>query len=259
MGHERIGFLPKSKQWKDIVRQLQEYNGDSDIVACIAADTLDALRSQYSNISNDPSLISAIRFLATLCHSSSSETQVETLYDEGIIVKKEITMYSLMRGADNYISDAETSLETGKIVKDSLMAAIINYQQMHETEQLSFDGFESNNVWSGIDSGAAFCELARSFISEYTARNLNYYLERISAKEIKDYAHLVLFNKAIRLQSEAIATHTRDISELMQSLAAGWYNKHAAATVPSDLKISQFLNFTFKKIREEFRREGEGE
>ncbi len=31
-----------------------------------------------------------------------------------------------MRGADNYISDEETSLETGKIVKDSLMAAIIN-------------------------------------------------------------------------------------------------------------------------------------
>lgn len=259
MGHERIGFLPKSKQWNDIVRQLQDYDGDPEVVAHIAADTLDALRHQYANISNDPSLISAIRFLAILCHSSGSETQEDELNSKGIIAEKEITMYSLMRGVDNYISDNEISLETSKLTKDSLMAAIITYQQAHETEQLSFDGFDSNNVWSGMDSGSAFCELARSFISEYTARNLNYYLERQSAREIKDYAHLMAFSKALKSQSAAIATHTKDISKLMQSLAAGWYNKNSTATEPNDSKIVQFLDFTFKKIREEFRREGESQ
>lgn len=32
MGHERIGFLPKTKQWNDIVRQLSAYEGDNEAV-----------------------------------------------------------------------------------------------------------------------------------------------------------------------------------------------------------------------------------
>ena len=42
----------------------------------------------------------------------------------------------------------------------------------------------------------------------------------------------------------------------MQSFAAGWYNKNAIRKIPDDEKISNFLSITFKKIKEEFRREG---
>lgn len=44
MGHERIGFIPKTKQWQLIVAQLQNYNDDEVAFAKIAADTIDALR-----------------------------------------------------------------------------------------------------------------------------------------------------------------------------------------------------------------------
>ena len=33
MGHERIGFIPKTKQWQLIVAQLQNYNHDKTAVA----------------------------------------------------------------------------------------------------------------------------------------------------------------------------------------------------------------------------------
>ena len=42
MGHERIGFIPKTKQWQSIVAQLQDYDGDKTAVAKVAADTLDS-------------------------------------------------------------------------------------------------------------------------------------------------------------------------------------------------------------------------
>jgi hypothetical protein len=45
MGHERIGFLPRTKQWNAIVEQLSSFGGDPSSVAQIANDTLKSKRS----------------------------------------------------------------------------------------------------------------------------------------------------------------------------------------------------------------------
>lgn len=256
MGHERIGFIPKTKQWQSIVAQLQDYDGDKTAVAKIATDTLDALRGLYSSLAYDPAIIASIRFLATVCHFSGSPDKLKEIDVE---TSGDITMYSLLRGANQYLSDESDSMELGKLAKDSLMNAIISYQQVHETNQISFDGFDEKSVWSDIDSGAAFCEMTRSFVAEFTERNLNYYLERAAASEIQDYSKLVSFNQILKKQSVAITTHSYDISKLVQSFAAGWYNKNTGVQILDDEKISGFLSVAFKKIKEEFRREGVGQ
>jgi len=66
MGHERIGFLPRTSQWKRIVNQLNSYDGDSDKVKIIANNTLQAMRKSYDAMSFDESVIKAISFLATI-------------------------------------------------------------------------------------------------------------------------------------------------------------------------------------------------
>lgn len=256
MGHERIGFIPKTKQWQSIVAQLQAYDGDKSTVSKVAADTLDALRALYSSLAYDPAIIASVRFLATVCHFSNSS---EKLKEIDVEASGDITMYSLLQGANQYLSDESDSMEVGKLAKDSLMNAIISYQQVHESNQLSFDGFDEKSVWSDIDSGAAFCEMTRSFVAEFTERNLNYFLERAAASEIQDYSRLISFNQNLKKQAEAITIHSQDISKLVQSFAAGWYNKNTGVQIPDDEKISGFLSVAFKKIKEEFRREGAGQ
>lgn len=256
MGHERIGFIPKTKQWQSIVAQLQDYDGDKTTVSKVAADTLDALRALYSSLAYDPAIIASIRFLATVCHFSDSSEKLKEIEVE---TSGEITMYSLLQGANQYLSDESDSMEVSKLAKDSLMNAIISYQQIHETNQISFDGFDEKSVWSDIDSGMAFCEMTRSFVAEFTERNLNYFLERAAASEIKDYSKLISFNQNLKKQTEAITIHSHDISKLVQSFAAGWYNKNTGVQIPDDEKISGFLSVAFKKIKEEFRREGAGQ
>lgn len=255
MGHERIGFIPKTKQWQLIVSQLQNYDKDKIAVSKIAADTLEALRGLYNSLPYDSSLIASIRFLATLCRFSDSADKLKRICVE---VNGNLTMYSLLHGIDKYLSSESESMEIGKLAKDSLMNAIITYQQAHETNQISFAGFDDKSIWSNIDSGAAFCEIARSFIAAFTERNLNYYLERVAASEIKDYSSLISFKHNLEKQSKAITLHSQEISKLMQSFAAGWYNKHPKGRIPDDEKIVSFLSVTFKKIKEEFRREGAG-
>ncbi|MEW6623613.1 MAG: hypothetical protein AB1420_10895 [Bacillota bacterium] len=49
MGHERIGFLPKRKQWNAIVQQLSEYQASSEATVKIADDTLTCLSEYIDN------------------------------------------------------------------------------------------------------------------------------------------------------------------------------------------------------------------
>jgi len=166
-----------------------------------------------------------------------------------------------MKSADKYLTTSSASLETSKIVKDALMQSLVTYKQSHETAQLQFAEFEfdSDSIWRNTATGAAFCEMARSFVASYTDRQLKYYLERVAAGTLSDYSKLVSFSKELTAQTLAITNHTSDISKIMQSFAAAWYNKFSTRTIPHDTDISHFLSKTFGKIKEEFRREAAGQ
>ncbi|MDO9534068.1 MAG: hypothetical protein Q7J85_01770 [Bacillota bacterium] len=258
MGHERIGFLPKTKQWQSIVHELVKYSGDSEVISKIAENTLYCIRSSYNSIAYDESMISAIRFLTTLCFSASSDSQGEYLNQQGFCTDSELSLFSLMKSVEQYLATSTASLEINKMAKDALMQALVTYKQSHETVQLKLAGFESDSVWSKTATGAAFCELTRSFVASFTDRQLRYYLERVAAGTLSNYSQLVSFTKELTAQTNAITSHTSEVSKIMQSFAAGWYNKYSARTTPPDSDISRFLSMAFGKIKEEFRREAAG-
>jgi len=256
MGHERIGFLPRSNQWKRIVAQLVSFEGDNNSVKQISENTLQAIRNTYEKMQFDESVIKAISFLATLSFSAKQENQADYLNANGYTVDSNISLYSLISSAQEFITTEKGSLEINKLAKDAALQAVILYQKEHSSGQLSFWG-EPNNVWKSVGTGAAFCELARSFFAAFTDRQLKYYLDRSAASSIGDYAKLQLFSKQISEYTKEISDHAFDISKIMQSFAAGWFNKNAAKALPDKRKIRGFLNHSFGKLREEFLRERE--
>ena len=257
LGHERIGFLPHTRQWNQIVGELSKYSAGEASVTAIAAQTLDAVRSTYKKMPFDESVIKAICFLTTLAFSSKQENQVAFLNDHGYSVDSQLSLFSLMISAKQYIVTETGSLETNKIACDAAMQAVIRYQKDHETGQLSLFSDTEQSVWSNNDSGAAFCEMARSFFADFTERQIRYYIERTAASSIDDYEALDSFNRQLKAQSKAIANHTFEISKLTESFAAGWYNKNAKNSLPTTNQVEGFLGHAFGKLREEFRREAD--
>lgn len=258
MGHERIGFLPHTKQWKAIVNQLSLIGEGGTSVAQISNETLNAVKKTYEAMPFDDSVVKALYFLATLSYSAKQENQIGFLNENGYDVDEQLSLISLMSSAQTYITTDVDSLEINKIAKDAVMQAIIDYRQNHETGQLSLLSEYSENVWSNVGTGAAFCELVRTFFASFTERQLKYYIERAAASSIDNYETLQAFNQQLSAQSKSIANHTFEISKLTQSFAAGWYNKHVTNSLPNEKQVEDFLRISFGKLREEFRREAEG-
>ena len=257
MGHERIGFLPRTKKWAEIVDKLASYDGDVDLVKQIADNTLSALQKKYLAMALDESVIKALSFLATLSYSAKQENQADYLNANGYSVDSALSLHSLISSAQNLVATENGSLEVNKIARDAALQAVVEFQREHSSSQFSFFGENQNNVWESAGTGAAFCELARSFFAAFTERQLKYYLEREAANSIGDYVKLELFIKQLSEHTNAISDHSFDISKITQSFAAGWYNKNAASALPDEEQIKGFLNHSFGKLREEFRREGE--
>ena len=258
MGHERIGFLPHTGQWQAIIDQLASFGSGSVLVAQIANETLDAVKKTYEAMPFDESVIKALSFLATLSYSANLENQTEFLNSNGYSVDQQMSLFSIMASAQEYITTDAGSLEINKLAKDAAMQAVIDYQDRHKTEQLSLFAEQLDNVWSNAGTGAAFCELSRTFFASFTERQLRYYIERAAASSIDNYDTLQAFNKQLTQQSTAITEHTFEISKLIQSFSAGWFNKNAVHSLPTKQQIRGFLSMSFGKLREEFQREADG-
>jgi len=258
MGHVRTGFLPRTAQWNAIVHQLSLFSSDVNVVPIIANETLSAIKKSYEAMPYDESVKKAISFLAKLAFSAKQIDQIAYLNSQGYIVDENLSTYSLVANAQRLIITENDSLEINKIAKDSVMQAVITYQENHQNNQVDLFGNEEQNPLRSIGNGAAFCELARSFFAAFTDKQIKYYVERVAASTINNYGALEKFTSALSEQSIAIADHAFETSKLMQSFAAGWFNKHADTSLPSDKDITDFLRISFGKMREEFRREADG-
>jgi len=256
MGHMRIGFLPHSKQWNNIVDQLSIYGGDPVSVRQIADLTLSAIQNNFKKLSNDDSIIKSIKFLVILSYSANQTEQLKFLDQNGISIGDKMTLFSLLSSAKQYITTDTGSLEMNKMALDSAMQAIISFQENHESRQLLLSG-EVEDIWHSAGTGSAFCEMARSFVAEFTDRQLRYFIEREAARSINDFGLLNTFSETLSKQTAAISNHALEISKLMQSFSAGWFNRHSMSALPTNEELKSFIDYSFHKMREEFRREAD--
>ena len=254
MGHVRIGFLPRTRQWKAIIDQLCSYDNDSDTVAVIADHTLNAVRKKFDGLQYDESVIKAIEFLANIIVSSRQEDQVAFLQDKGYQVDGKLSLFDLTACAQSLIQTTNGSLETNKLARDSAVWAIMEYYEQHSDNQISLFKNEKN-PFKDRGSGREFCELARYFFAAFTEKQIRYYIDREASSIIGDYGKYSHFSKALTEHSLQITEHAFEISKIMQSFAAGWFNNHALDTEPSEDSVTDFLKVSFGKVREELRLE----
>lgn len=257
MGHVRIGFLPHTRQWNLIVDRLSAYENDHATIAFIADATLKAVRKEYETLQYDESLIKAIKYLSNIIISTRQENQKAFLQENGFQVEKGISLFTLSNSAQTLIKTKEGSLETNKLARDAAVQAVLEYYQKHDEKQLNLFQVNENNPFNVKGSGREFCELARYFFAAFTEKKILYYIDRTASSTIDNYEQYIRFTDTLSKHSLMITEHAFGISEIMQSFAAGWFNKYALEKTPEEKNITGFLKMSLGKVREELRLEAE--
>src|ERR1035437_5019935 len=101
MGHERVGYLPKSKKWTRIVEKLNQFSSDNDNVSDIALETTKNVRNRFKNIEQDNGVISAFKYLVLLAHASKLSDPADFLKTKGISLSKEFNIFDLTKSVQD--------------------------------------------------------------------------------------------------------------------------------------------------------------
>lgn len=261
MGHERIGYLPRSKRWNSIIEKIGEFSMDNDNIPEIAQSTSKNVRSRFKKIGDDEGVVAAFKFILLLSRASNQKEPFDFLKENNIKLPKDFNIFDLAQSLQNYITNNENSKEYSTFAKQSLIDAISVWTKRNKLQQsLVFDENSSPfDIWQKAANGAGFCELSRTIFASFTERYLKYFLEREASSKIDNLFDRVSFNNQLEKHVDLISKHAFETSKIAQSFSAGWYNKNTKEGLPSDDSIRGFLSFTFQKLNSELIKEEKGE
>jgi hypothetical protein len=145
--------------------------------------------------------------------------------------------------------------ERSDLAAKALADALSQYALEPRFRQTSMFGTTPWDTWRDADTGAGFCELSRLYFSNLTERYLRYFLDREASAALGDPALVTDLRDHLRSTVDSISRRAFETAKIMQSFAAGWFQKHAKGGMPPKSEIRAFLSYALQKIREELRRE----
>ena len=257
MGHERLGVLPKTTPWSNIIDQMETlYESGDCSVADIAQEVLKNVRNRYEKLGEDVAIRTVLSALIKLSHAYSHEHPSDRFGELTLDNSISPTVSSVIQAIREKIPEGEINSEYTQLALRATSDALIEWQKEHASTQTNLfePADESIQPWKELGTGAGFCELSKSFFGNLTERYLNYFLDRAAS------THLTLSEKD-RFDSELkeyvgeVSKHAFETAKITQSFSAGWFNKYVRDSLPDEKTKRRFINKTFKKLQEEILRE----
>lgn len=251
MGHLRLGTLPQSKKWRDVVELLGSETALDEIAAAAArASDLDLSRA-----ARDATFQNVVRLLTELPLRARSPDFHDYLHSIGLSEERSGSVPSLLAALDRSL---EAAREHGSDLGAMSRAALVESLSVQLRDRLPslFDPTpqEVRTALAAFSSGKAFATLARDFFSRLTYRSLDYYLSRELAAHTGAGQRFASDADRTAFQ-QALATHVYEASRIVEDFAGGWYGKTVwqRQALDSDA-VDKFASYAFKKLRSELGR-----
>ena len=258
MGHERVGALPKSREWRQLVGQLGLSAHSSELVQAVADNTLEQVRGRFARIQHDPGVQAAFGFLVGLTTSDIPPQDEKAKANPPVELNKKPSVLRLVSELDAWIRQHPGSPEYAELATRAGADAIAAWTKSKARQGDLFNPeTDTEAVWRSAGTGAGFSEVSRVFFGKFVERYLKFFLEREASAELPTLQAREEFSRRLADQMDEVSHHAFETAKITQSFAAGWFNKRVGeGRRPSDEEIQGFLSYAFGKVREELRREG---
>ncbi len=254
MGHIRLGTLPQSKKWREVVRLLEN---DASIDAIAEAAAL-ASERDLSKASNDPIFQFVSSLLVRLPLMARTPGFDDALNDLGVGENATSSITGLLAGLELAINrqsfENGFSSDAGEMAKSAFLETVSVLLRDNVPSLFEPTSDDIRNELAKFASGDRFSGLARDFFARLTYRSLDYYLSRELANHTGDAKRFSGDVQRVEFQ-QALARHTLEASKIVQEFAGGWYGKTVwqKGSLDQDA-INRFTKFAFKKMRDELGR-----
>jgi hypothetical protein len=253
MGHQHLGTLSRSREWREVV----ELIGAGAPVQDIAAATSLAAERQMADASNDPAIKHSVWLLTQIPIAAAQDNFGFELRKLGLAVGDNPTLFEVataMSGAvDRYVTSRGGRTDLGEMAQ---LSALESLNAIAGRELPDLFGEKSNRAKQALrrlGTVKQFAVLARDFFSRLAIRQLQYFLSR-------ELANHVGINARFRSMREhwdfdrALDLHCRETSRIIKEFSGQWFSKYTYEGGITESNSGHFTHVAFNKLREELRR-----
>jgi len=255
MGHIRLGNLPKTQKWNQVVSLLA---GGADVER-IAAASADAAERGLERASHDEGLGQAFWLLTQIPHAARQSNFSERLWELGFTgLPSKPTLFEIVaaftRAIDGRVRDHGKRTDLGEMAQHAAAETLASLAGRELPSLFGPTASDVQHALAKLGTSSEFSIVARDFFSRLASRSLGYFLSRELSKHVGPNKRFTSVGDHSDFNA-ALDQHCREASRIIKEFAGGWYGK----TLQQEKRISQdearkFAHVAFKKLRAELRK-----
>jgi hypothetical protein len=200
VGHTRLGPLPKTRKWIEVVEQVAgtlltgyAVPPAATHINTIAAQTLDAARAGLNQATRDPGVRYTFYLLTQVALSARRPNWEMALAKHGIRLSEDSTVFDLtleVQGAiDRHLGQrSRRATDLSEMAQQSAGEALMSLAGTRTVNLFGGHSAEVRIAVRSLSTKKGFGQLGQRFFGRFVARFLNFYLSRATAARLGAHA-----------------------------------------------------------------------
>lgn len=235
MGHTRLGAVPKTRKWNELVGQIAgpALEGSAatsaiNAIDSIAARTLNAAQKALDRAANDQGVRHTFYLLTRIALASRTPDWKGSLANLGIHLSEDSTVFDLtvevQEAVDQHLSQSSAgSSDLSEMAQQAAGEAIAGLVGPRTISLFGTTSADIQNAIRSLSTKKGFGELGQRFFGRFIARFLNFYLSHVTAAtlgspRLQQLGDVTQFN-------ETLKTHCDQSARIVRDFCGEWYSK----------------------------------
>jgi hypothetical protein len=260
MGHNRLGRLPRTRRWREVVALLDAPSVPAEAVASAAVEAADR---RYGELAHDPALNYAFWVLVRVTWAARSESFLRDLAWLGVRESPDASALGLISSAVEHVRSELSRLpdqnDFAEIATLAVARALTETVGREGPGLFSSTAEDARRAFRSYSTPTKFGRLAHIFFADVMARSLRAFVDR----ELSNHTGA---GKAIKTSDDgadflaALDLHTRQGARIVEEFSGGWYSLHNWET-SGEISLEEsgrFVAQAMRKLRAELKQGAEG-
>jgi len=250
MGHSRIGTLPATKKWKEVVSLIA--NGANE--ARIADAVMVAAAKTLARVRDDAGFREAMRMVMQLALAGSSQNPGIELAAAGLSLSENSSQVDMVVAIgdeyDRRIEATRQRSDFSEVASAALVGAVTELFNKREPNQKSLFESSKEDVTSALQQlkqPKNFGEFFRGFVGGITNGLLQNFLSRTNGTHLGEGKRFATTNQERQFE-HAMKRHCWEASKIVEKFATDWIHKYRDRR-PGDISREKAEGFGWVAFR----------
>lgn len=254
MGHIRLGSLPRTRKWGQVVGLIGVGAG----TAQVANATINAADAGLSFAAKDKGVVETLWLLTQLPLAARSDDFAAALRSCGLSVSDSPGLMEIVGAVSDAIDlkmpNCKGRTDLGEMAQ---MAAAETLTEVVGSRTKSLFGTTSEDVqqaFSKIATNKQFSTFAKDFFARFTNKCMNYFLSRAMAHHVGEGQRFTTLSQQAEF-TRALETHCKEAARIVEEFSGGWFSKKNWETGGdiSRQDIAAFTGYAMTKLTTELK------